>query len=133
VVVVSAGAQMIYFRTNMTAADKEKATQALAAIQGAEVLGREQLDALGCHNNHSGDLIVAPLPGYTMSSAGKAGGLHGRFSERNPILFFHGPGIKTGTVEGAQNIDVVPTLLTLVNVAPAKTVDGKPITGALAQ
>jgi hypothetical protein len=77
-------------------------------------------------------VIVSPLPGYTMSNAGGAGGLHGRFAEQNPILFFRGAGIKRGaTINAAQTIDIVPTLLRLVNVAPAGTVDGKVISAAL--
>jgi hypothetical protein len=35
-----------------------------------ELLDRAKLDALGCHDNRSGDVIVSPLPGYTMSKAG---------------------------------------------------------------
>ena len=103
----------------------------LSSIEGAEVLDRNKLDALGCHDNRSGDLIVSPLPGYTMSRAGASGGQHGRFTEQNPILFFRGPGIKKGaTVDSARTVDVVPTLLHLVNVTPAGTVDGAMIEGA---
>ncbi len=131
VVIISAGVQMIYFRKNMSAEQKQKATEALSKIEGAEVLDRKQLDALNCHDNHSGDLIVSPLPGYTMSNAGKPGGQHGRFPEQNPILFFHGPGFTHGTVDAAHTVDIVPTLLNLVHVEPAKTVDGKVINAAL--
>ena len=47
-------------------------------------------------------------------------------------MFFRGFGIKSGaTVDSARTVDVVPTLLRLVNVPPAKTVDGKVIVGAL--
>jgi arylsulfatase A-like enzyme len=131
IIVVDAGVRLIYFR-QVSDADKQKALALLATIEGAEVLDRDKLAALGCHDNRSGDVIVSPLPGYTMSGAGGRGGLHGRFTEQNPILFFRGPGFKRGAVvEAAQTIDVVPTLLRLVNVAPAKTVDGKVIAGAL--
>jgi hypothetical protein len=106
-------------------ADLSKALTTLADIGGVEILDRARLDGLGCHDNHSGDLIVSPLPGYTISRSLLGGGQHGRFAERNPILFFRGPGFKKGaTVEGAQTIDVVPTLLNLVSVPPASTVDG---------
>ena len=75
---------------------------------------------------------MSPRPGYTISNAGGSGGLHGRFAEQNPILFFRGPGIKSGaTVETAQTIDIVPTLLRIVNIVPARTVDGQAVTGAL--
>jgi len=104
----------------------------LSTIEGAEVLDRKRLDELGCHNDRSGDLIVSPLPGYTISRAGARGGQHGRFTEQNPILLFRGPGIKNGaTIESARTVDVVPTLLRLVNVAPATSVEGKVIDGAL--
>src|SRR6185369_3670933 len=92
VVVLSEGVRLVYFR-KVSEAEKQKAIKVLSSIEGAEVLDREKLDALGCHNNRSGDLIVSPLPGYTMSKAGAPGGQHGRFAERNPILFFRGPGV----------------------------------------
>jgi arylsulfatase A-like enzyme len=131
IVVLDGGVRVVYFR-KVSDPEKQKALAVLASIEGAEVLGREKLDALGCHDNRSGDAIVSPLPGYTMSGAGGRGGLHGRFTEQNPILFFRGPGFKRGAVvESARTIDVVPTLLRLVNVPPAKTVDGKVIAGAL--
>ena len=70
-----------------------------------------------------------PSPIY---GAGKAGGLHGRFAEQNPILLFRGPGFRAGAnVPSARTIDVVPTLLKAVNIAPAATVDGTPIADAL--
>lgn len=96
-----------------------------------EILDRKRLDALGCHDNRSGDLIVSPLPGYTISGAGDKGGIHGRFAEQNPILFFWGKGFISGTVIAAKTIDIVPTLLQLVNVPPAATVDGKVIRDAV--
>jgi predicted AlkP superfamily pyrophosphatase or phosphodiesterase len=133
IVVIANGVRALYFR-DVTPEQREKATRVLRDMEGAEVLDRKQLDALGCHNSRSGDLIVSPLPGYVMSGVGRTGGLHGQFTERNPILFFRGPGIKKGaTVEGAQNVDVVPTLLSLVKVTPAATVEGRVIFEALNQ
>src|SRR5205807_135908 len=78
IVVISAAVRLIYFRK----LEEEKRLQVmnvLASIEGAEVLDRNKLDSLGCHNNRSGDLIVVPLPGHTMSRAGASGGQHGRF------------------------------------------------------
>jgi predicted AlkP superfamily pyrophosphatase or phosphodiesterase len=124
IVVVHNGVSLVYFR-KVTDAEKENALAVLRGIKGAEVLDRAKLDALCCHNNYSGDLIVSPLAGYTMTGAGKRAGQHGRFSENNPVLFFSGCGIKKGaTLESGRNVDVVPTLLSLVNVQPASTVDG---------
>ena len=132
IIVISAGARLIYFRGALSDTQRENARQILSTISGAEVLGRKELDELGCHNNRSGDFIVSPLPGYTISNAGKSGGQHGRFAEQNPVLFFEGPGFKKGaTVEAARTIDIVPTLLKLVGVKPAPTVDGSVITSAL--
>ena len=131
IVVLEAGVRIVYFR-KLADEERRKALRVLTAIEGVEVLDRKRLDALGCHDSRSGDLIVAPRPGYAMSNAGDNGGLHGRFSEQNPILVFRGPGFKTGaTVKAARTIDIVPTLLQLAGVAPARTVDGKVITGAL--
>jgi predicted AlkP superfamily pyrophosphatase or phosphodiesterase len=132
IVVIDMGIRLVYFRKPLTDEQKQKVLTVLSAIQGAEILDRKKLDALGCHDNRSGDLIVGPLPGYTMSKAGASGGQHGRFAEQNPILFFRGPGFKQGaTVDAAETIDVVPTLLRLVDISPASTLDGKVITGAL--
>jgi predicted AlkP superfamily pyrophosphatase or phosphodiesterase len=132
IVMIDAGVRLVYFREHMSDEAKQDAVKVLAGIRGAEILDRTRLDALGCHYNRSGDLILSPLPGYTMSRAGSTGGLHGRFPERNPILLFYGPGFKRGaTVEAAQTIDVVPTLLRAVHVPPAVTVDGKVIADAL--
>lgn len=131
VIVLSFGVRIVYFR-NLPVARQEKAVAILSAIKGAEVLDRKKLDALGCHNDRSGDVIVSPLPGYVMDHAGKKGGLHGQFTEQNPILFFCGPGFKkNASIDGAQNIDVVPTLLSLVNVSTAATVDGRVISSVL--
>ncbi len=132
IIVISAGVRLIYFRDVVPESERQKALQILSSISGAEVLDRKRLDELGCHNDRSGDLIVSPLPGFTMSRAGEKGGQHGRFAEQNPILLFRGPGFKKGaTVESAHTVDIVPTLLKLVGVEPAKTVDGKVITAAL--
>ncbi len=131
IVMLDAGGRAVYFR-QVTDDERTKATQLLTAVEGVEILDRQKLDALGCHNNRSGDIFVSPLPGYTISGAGNPGGLHGRFTEKNPVLFFRGPGFKAGaTVETARNIDVVPTLLHLVKISPARTVDGRVITDAL--
>ncbi len=131
-IVLPEGVRIVYFRKALSEEQKGKVLRVLKAITGAEVLDRERLDALGCHNNRSGDFILSPLPGFTMSRAGETGGQHGRFSERNPILFFHGPGVRQGaTIPGDQTIDVVPTLLHLAGVAPAATVDGRSIKAVL--
>lgn len=127
IVVLHDGVRLIYFR-QVTEPEKQQASDILHTIKGAELLDRPALDSLGCHDNHSGDLAVSPLPGYTISGAGKHGGQHGRFPENNPVMFFSGVGInKGGTIDSARNIDVVPTLLRLVGEKPAATVDGKAI------
>jgi arylsulfatase A-like enzyme len=60
--------------------------------------------------------------------------LHGRFTEQNPILLFEGPGIKRGaSVDAAETIDIVPTLLHVAKIPPARTVDGKVVRAALEQ
>jgi predicted AlkP superfamily pyrophosphatase or phosphodiesterase len=131
IVVLDYGVRLVYFR-KLSNEDKQRAIEALSRVEGAEVLDRAKLDALGCHDNRSGDVIVSPLPGYTMSNAGGTGGLHGRFAEENPILLFCGPGIKRGAiVETGRTIDIVPTLLNIANVALSTTVDGKTIFGVL--
>jgi predicted AlkP superfamily pyrophosphatase or phosphodiesterase len=132
IVVLSYGVRLIYFRKPLSTAQRQKVVNVLESINGVEVLDRERLNELGCHSNRSGDLIVNPLPGYTMSGAGKGGGQHGRFAENNPVLFFEGPGIKRGvTIQSARTVDIVPTLLKVAGVKPANTVDGRVIEEAL--
>ncbi len=132
IVVLAGGVRLIYFRKSLSEAEQQQVMDALEAIEGIKVMDRERLDELHCHPERSGDLIVHPLPGYTISGAGNPGGLHGRLTEANPVLVFHGPGFRQGvTVEEAHNVDIVPTLLHLVGVPPAETVDGKVIEEAL--
>jgi predicted AlkP superfamily pyrophosphatase or phosphodiesterase len=124
IVALHNGVCIVYFR-KASEAEKQKAIAVLRGIKGAELLDRAALDALGCHNNHSGDIAVSPLPGYTLTHAGKSGGQHGRFPENNPVMFFSGCGIKHGaSLQGGRNVDVVPTLLSMVDVKPAPSVDG---------
>src|SRR5205823_7593440 len=125
IIVLAAGVRVVYFRGLLGQQEKDKVRNVLAGIRGVEILDRNRLDALGCHDNRSGDLIVSPLPGYTMSGAGGKGGIHGRFSEQNPILLFWGKGLAGGTVNSADTSDVVPTLLQLIKIKTAPTVDGK--------
>jgi hypothetical protein len=133
-VVVKGGVRLIYFRKSLTHEQEKRVMAALSAIEGVEVLDRERLRELNCHPQLSGDVIVHPLPGYTIEGAGSTGGQHGRFTEANPVLFFHGPGIRQGVVvERSENVDIVPTILEVVGVAPDATVDGRPIKGVLAR
>lgn len=133
IVVLAGGVRLVYFRQEFSEERMAVAMEALEAIEGAKVMGRERLDELHCHPELSGDLIIHPLPGYTLSHAGAPGGLHGRFTEADPVLLFHGPGIRRGaTVERANTVDIVPTLLHLVGVPAAETVDGSVILEALA-
>ncbi|WP_261405900.1 hypothetical protein [Chenggangzhangella methanolivorans] len=42
-----------------------------------------------------------------------------------------GPGIRSGSVEAVRNIDVAPTVMRLLGVTPAATVDGKALNKVL--
>ena len=132
IVVLNAGVRLVYFRQVPAEAERQRAANVLRQIDGVEVLGRKELEALGCHDNRSGDLIVSPKPGFTISNAGGPGGLHGRFAEQNPILFFRGPGFRRqATIGSARTVDIVPTLLRLVDVPPGSSVEGTVIAGGL--
>ncbi len=128
VIVLSMGSRQIYLRKPHTEERRTLLENRLSAIQGARLLGRAELDALRAHNNRSGDYALVPLPGHAISNAGDPGGLHGRPAEKYGFLIFHGPGIRKGAlVDAARSIDTVPTLLSLLNVPKADTVDGNPI------
>ncbi len=130
IILLSYGVRILYFMPNVSEKEKQDIHQLLTQIKGAEVLDRKKLDALGCHDNLSGDLIVSPLPGYVMSGAGEPGGYHGTFDEARTIMIFSGTGVKKGaTLREGRNIDIVPTLLYSVGVKVPTTVDGKPLKG----
>ncbi len=132
IIVLKGGLRIIYFRKELSEERQQAAIDALSAIEGAMIMDKLRLRELHCHPVYSGDLFVHPLPGYTIEGAGSRGGQHGRWTEMNPVLFFHGPGFLRGAwVDRADNVDIVPTLLHLVGVPPAETVDGKVIWGAL--
>jgi len=131
-IVLSMGSRLIYLRKPLTEERRTILENRLKAIQGARLLGRAELDSLHAHNNRSGDYALVPLPGYSISNAGDPGGLHGRPAEKYGFLIFHGPGIRKGAlVDAARSIDTVPTLLSLLNVPKAETVDGIAIDRAL--
>ena len=133
IIVLAGGVRLIYFRKQLSEEQQQRVMETLEAIEGIKIMDRERLDELHCHPERSGDLIVHPLPGYTISGAGNPGGLHGRLTEADPVLILYGPGIRQGaTVEEAHLVDIVPTLLHVVGVPPAETVDGSVIEGALA-
>jgi len=132
VIVLSMGSRLIYLRKPLSEERRALLEDRLRVIKGAQMLGREELDTLHAHNNRSGDYALVPLPGYTISNAGDPGGLHGRPAEKYGFLIFHGPGIRKGAmVNAARTVDTVPTLLSLLNVPKAETVDGIVIDQAL--
>jgi predicted AlkP superfamily pyrophosphatase or phosphodiesterase len=132
VIVLSMGSRLIYLRKPLSDERRALLENRLKTIQGAQLLGRAELDALHAHNNRSGDYALVPLPGYAISNAGDPGGLHGRPAEKYGFLIFHGPGVRKGAlVDAARSIDIVPTLLRLLNVPKAQSVDGIVIDQAL--
>lgn len=91
--------------------------------------------------NFDGTSSVARLgdPAYnsatTVFSVPNFYGAHGHDSNlasMSAILFAAGPNIKSGVVLGTvNNIDVAPTVLSILGVAPASTVNGTALTGIL--
>jgi len=129
-IVLAYGVRIIYFRKNMNLHEREKVVNLLKIIEGVEILERDKLDSLHCHNNLSGDVIVSPLPGYLFNDGGRTGGVHGVMTDRNPVIIFWGKNVQKGcTIPAGNIIDIVPTLLDLVNVKPASTVNGRVLTG----
>lgn len=71
------------------------------------------------------------LSGYSIV-AGGGGGIHGRLEEDQITLILAGVGVQQGLVGGeARIIDVVPTILELLNVEIPETVQRKILKGCL--
>lgn len=108
---------------------------ALDRIEHALILDRETL-ARDFHADPEalGDVVVAPLPGYSIAGGSGQGGIHGRPAESQILLVFSGAGVKSGAVlPRASIVDIVPTVLALLDVPIPDTVDGQVLGEILAR
>ena len=86
--------------------------------------------ALSHHPDRSGDIIVAPMEKWIMSTAVTTHGTQYSYDQRVPLILF-GAGVKAGHYSGAATpADLMPSLSALARVKIAST-DGRPLNGAV--
>jgi len=74
-----------------------------------------------------GDDPTPPVPVLSVPNFYGAHGYDPQLSEMSAIFFAAGPDVCRGELERVRNIDVAPTILRLLDVAPAQTVQGRAI------
>lgn len=118
----SAAAQ-IYIRIPLTETEEQTLLQALRGIEGvAHVYNRSELDAMNTPAN-LGDYVVDCSVGYAFSTSVAE---HGSYAQQQTFMVYYGPGIRAGYVYSPRcwNVDIVPTILYLNNLAIPQTADG---------
>lgn len=95
---------------------------ALRSIKGIEtIVDAEQLKQLRASPRVADYVLVPSIDKHF--ATGDIGG-HGSFAEMRVPLIFWGAGIQRGTLTEASNVDVVPTLLRLLNVPIPGHIEG---------
>jgi hypothetical protein len=86
--------------------------------------------ALSHHPDRSGDIVVAPMERWILSTAVTTHGTLYSYDQRVPLILF-GAGVKTGHYSGAATpADLMPSLSALARVKIAST-DGRALNGAV--
>ncbi|MEI7635186.1 MAG: alkaline phosphatase family protein [bacterium] len=121
--IIQGGNLNCYFNRAFSAEERERLFAALRCVEGVgNVYHGEALRRLRTHPN-AGDFIVEPAPGWWF---GGEMGVHGRNTESDGYEMMFGPGIRKGaSVQGAFTVDLVPTVLHLMDIPIPHTVDGK--------
>lgn len=131
-VAITAGSIFLYIREGRL--DQARYDQLLAllhAIPNTDVFTKDELIAQHADPYAIGDIVVAPRPGYVLSS-GSGGGMHGVPETQHTTLLLSGSGIRKGQVQGrANSVDIAPTILHLLGVEVPKHMDGKVLKGAV--
>ncbi|UFP95039.1 alkaline phosphatase family protein [Gloeobacter morelensis MG652769] len=71
-----------------------------------------------------GDDTTVTTPVLSLANFYGAHGYDSRLPEMSAIFYAAGPNIRKGTFQAVRNIDVAPTILQILGVAPASTVQG---------
>jgi arylsulfatase A-like enzyme len=126
---IQLGNMQCYFNRPFSIEERERLFAAIRSVEGVgTILNETMLRRMHTHPN-AGDFIVESAPGWWF---GGGGGIHGRNTESDGYLMMFGAGIRRGAVAtGAKTIDVVPTLLHLMNLPIPHTVDGKVLWNAI--
>lgn len=72
-------------------------------------------------------ILYSPYPVLSVPNFYGAHGYDPTLPNMSAIFYAAGPDIQPGKLEQVRNIDIAPTILRLLNVNPAPTVQGKAI------
>lgn len=126
---IQLGNMQCYFNRPFPVEERERLFAAIRSVEGiGTVFNDTMLRRMHTHPN-AGDFIVESAPGWWF---GGGGGVHARNTESDGYMTLFGTGIKRGSVvTGAETIDVMPTLLQLMNIKIPQSVDGKVLWNAI--
>ena len=132
IVAITAGSLFLYFREGrMDEAKYNTIMSILETIPNADILTEEELLAMHTDPYALGDIVVAPRPGYVLTTGG-GGGMHGIPETQHTTLILSGAGIREGQVQGRANtVDIAPTILHLLGLEVPDTMDGEVLKGAV--
>ena len=123
IILLQAGCTFLYFREGQIDEQDYK--------KHIDIYTEKELRKLHVDPEDLGDIVLVPHKGYSVVGGG-GGGIHGRPEEEQITLILAGAGVQQGLVEGeARIIDVVPTILELLNVEIPETIQGKVLKRAL--
>ena len=110
----------------------------------ARVLRKTELNAIGWHSDHGGDVVVQARPGFVFSSARErsavlepaavlgASGYQTDLPDLRGIFVAYGAGIRGGArLSPVRALDVAPTIAALLRFPPPPFVEGKAMEGVL--
>lgn len=132
IVAITAGSLFLYFREGRIDETKYNTIMSiLEAIPNVDILTETELQAMHTDPYTLGDIVVAPRPGYVLTT-GSGGGMHGVPETQHTTLILSGAGIREGQVQGRANtVDIAPTILHLLGLNIPDTMDGEVLKGAI--
>ncbi len=131
-VAITAGCIFLYIREGRLDQGRyEQLLSMLKDIPNTDTFTKDELIAKHADPYALGDIVVAPRPGYVLTS-GNGGGIHGVPETQHTTLLLSGAGIHSGYVHGRANtVDIAPTILHLLGIEVPKHMDGEVLKLAL--
>jgi len=128
-VAYTSGSVYLYWREGKrTPAREAELLALLRRIDGADIYTAEDIERLGADPERLGDIVIVPQAGRSLTLGSGTTGSHGTPQESHSTILFWGQRIKPGAiVHRASIIDIVPTLLYLLDLEIPATVDGEPL------
>lgn len=132
IVAIRTGSLFLYCREGRI--DKTKYDTIMSIVEtipNAHILTEKELRARHTDPYALGDIVIAPQPGYVISTGG-GGGVHGVPETQRTTLILSGAGFREGQIQGRANtVDIAPTILYLLGVEVPDTMDGEVLKGAI--